>query len=141
MLTRDEIQEIIPHRAPFLMIDGAEIIENGKSAKGFKKVTGNEDFFKGHFPDNPVMPGVLIVEAMAQLGAILILSVENLKGKNVYFTSIDKVSFRKKVLPGDTLELSAEMISFRHSIGKGKTSAFVNGVEVSSAELGFIVAE
>lgn len=134
----EEIKRIIPHRAPFLLIDGAEIIEPEKSAKGFKKLTGNEDFFRGHFPDEPVMPGVLIVESMAQLGAVLALSVEKYKGKKIYFTSIDSVRFRKKVIPGDTLELFVEFVSFRHSIGRGRATASVNGTEVCSAELGFV---
>ena len=134
----EEIKRIIPHRAPFLLIDGAEIIEPEKSAKGFKKLTGNEDFFRGHFPDEPVMPGVLIVESMAQLGAVLALSIEKYKGKKIYFTSIDNVRFRKKVVPGDTLELFVEFVSFRHSMGRGRTTASVNGTEVCSAELGFV---
>lgn len=134
----EEIKRIIPHRAPFLLIDGAEIIEPEKSAKGFKKLTGNEDFFRGHFPDEPVMPGVLIVESMAQLGAVLALSIEKYKGKKIYFTSIDNVRFRKKVVPGDTLELFVEFVSFRHSMGRGRATASVNGTEVCSAELGFV---
>ncbi|MBO4698219.1 3-hydroxyacyl-ACP dehydratase FabZ [bacterium] len=139
MLSTEEIKNIIPHREPFLLVDGVEVTEAGKSAKGFKKLTGNEDFFKGHFPDEPVMPGVLIIESMAQLGAVLALSFEQNKGKKIYFTSIDKVRFRKKVIPGDTLEMSVEFISFRHSMGRGTACAFVNGVEVCSAELGFAI--
>ena len=134
----EEIKRIIPHRAPFLLIDGAEIIEPEKSAKGFKKLTGNEDFFRGHFPDEPIMPGVLIVESMAQLGAVLALSIEKYKGKKIYFTSIDNVRFRKKVVPGDTLELFVEFVSFRHSMGRGRATASVNGTAVCSAELGFV---
>ena len=139
MLDIEEIKRIIPHRAPFLLIDGAEIIEPEKSAKGFKKLTGSEDFFSGHFPDEPVMPGVLIIESMAQLGAVLALSIEKYKGKKIYFTSIDNAKFRKKVIPGDTLELSVEFVSFRHSIGRGRAAATVNGAEVCSAELGFVL--
>jgi len=138
MLDIEEIKKIIPHREPFLLIDGAEIVEPEKSARGFKKLTGEEDFFRGHFPGEPVMPGVLIIESMAQLGAVLALSIEKYKGKKIYFTSIDNARFRKKVVPGDTLELFVEFVSFRHSVGRGKATASVNGVEVSSAELGFV---
>ena len=140
MLNKEEITKIIPHRDPFLMIDGAEIVESEKSAKGFKTLTGNEDFFRGHFPDEPVMPGVLIIESMAQLGAVLILSIKKYKGKKVYFTSIDNAKFRRKVVPGDTIELSVELISFRHNIGKGSARAEINGETVCSAELGFVIA-
>lgn len=140
MLNKEEIIKIIPHRDPFLMIDCAEIVEPEKSATGTKTLTGNEDFFKGHFPDEPVMPGVLIIESMAQLGAVLILSIEKYRGKKVYFTSIDNAKFRRKVLPGDTLELYVELISFRHNIGRGSASAEINGETVCSAELGFVIA-
>lgn len=137
----DEIKKIIPHREPFLMLDEAEIIENGNSAKGFKKITGNESFLRGHFPDEPVMPGVLIIEAMAQLGAVLALSKPEGAGKKIYFTSIDNARFRKKVKPGDLLELSVEFVAFRHSMGKGHAEASVNGSVVCSADLGFAVGE
>lgn len=140
MLNKEEITKIIPHRDPFLMIDSAEITEPEKSAKGLKTLTGNEDFFRGHFPDEPVMPGVLIIESMAQLGAVLILSIEKYKGKKVYFTSIDNAKFRRKVVPGDTLELYVELLSFRHNIGKGSARAEINGETVCSAELGFVIA-
>lgn len=139
MKNKEEIIEVIPHREPFLMIDGAEIVEPEKSAIGTKTLTGNEDFFRGHFPDEPVMPGVLIIESMAQLGAFLILSIEKYRGKKVYFTSIDNAKFRRKVVPGDTLELYVELISFRHNIGKGSARAEINGETVCTAELGFAI--
>ncbi|MBP5406352.1 3-hydroxyacyl-ACP dehydratase FabZ [bacterium] len=138
MLNIEEIKQIIPHREPFLLIDGAEIIEPERSVKGFKKLTGDEDFFRGHFPDEPVMPGVLIIESLAQLGAVLGLSVEKYKGKKMYFTSVNNAKFRRKVVPGDTLDLFIEFISFRHSIGCCRAAASVKGVEVCSAELGFV---
>ncbi len=140
MKNKQEIIGVIPQRDPFLMIDCAEIVEPGKSATGTKTLTGNEDFFKGHFPDEPVMPGVLIIESMAQLGAFLILSIGQYRGRKVYFTSIDNAKFRKKVVPGNTLELYVELISFRHNIGKGSARAEVNGETVCSAELGFVIA-
>jgi 3-hydroxyacyl-[acyl-carrier-protein] dehydratase len=140
MKNKEEIIEVIPHRDPFLMIDCAEIVEPEKSATGTKTLTGNEDFFKGHFPDEPVMPGVLIIESMAQLGAFLILGIEKYRGKKVYFTSIDNAKFRRKVVPGDTLELYVELIAFRHNIGKGSARAEINGETVCTAELGFVIA-
>ena len=138
MLNIEEIKHVVPQREPFLLIDCAEIIEPERTVKGFKKLTGYEDFFRGHFPDEPVMPGVLIIESLAQLAGVLMLNVEKYKGKKAYFTSINNAKFRKKVLPGDTLELFVEVVSFRHSIGCCRATASVKGVEVCSAELGFV---
>lgn len=140
-MNAEEIKKIIPHREPFLMIDEAEIIEKGRSAEGLKKITGDESFLRGHFPDEPVMPGVLIIEAMAQLGAVLALSGPANSGKKIYFTSIENARFRKKVKPGDQLKLRVEFISFRHSIGKGHAEVSVDGSVVCSADLGFALGD
>ncbi len=108
MLGIKEIKEIIPHRYPILLIDRVTEIVEGVSAKGYKNVSINEQFFQGHFPDHPVMPGVLILEALAQVGAVAILSKEEFKGKIPFFAGADKVRFKKKVVPGDRLDLSVK---------------------------------
>lgn len=125
MLTNQEIQAIIPHRYPFLLVDKIEEIEIGKSAVGIKNVTFNEPFFQGHFPGHPVMPGVLIVEALAQVGAIALLSDDAYKGKLALFAGIDEVRFKRQVVPGDVLRLEVEIVSIRRNIGKGKVCAYV----------------
>ncbi|MDP4087936.1 MAG: 3-hydroxyacyl-ACP dehydratase FabZ [Bacillota bacterium] len=134
-----EIMEILPHRYPFLLIDRIEELEPGKRAVGYKNVTMNEYFFQGHFPQEPVMPGVLIVEALAQVGAVSVLSLEENKGKIAYFTGIDKAKFRQKVVPGDVLRLEVEMIKVKGPAGVGKAVATVNGKKVCEGELMFIV--
>lgn len=139
MLNINEIKEIIPHREPFLLIDRIDEYEPGVSAKGIKNVTYNEYFFRGHFPQEPVMPGVLIVEALAQTGAVSILSLEDNKGKTAYFAGLDKVKFKRKVIPGDTLELSVEIIRKKGPVGIGKGIATVNGKLAVSCELTFFV--
>lgn len=139
MLTIEEIKEIIPHRYPMLLIDRVEELEAGKSIKAKKNVSVNEPFFQGHFPHEPVMPGVLIVEAMAQAGAVALLSMEDFKGKTAYFGGIDKAKFRKKVVPGDTLVLEVELTKVRSSAGCGKSIAYVDGKKVAEAELTFMI--
>ncbi|MGL9728805.1 3-hydroxyacyl-ACP dehydratase FabZ [Enterococcus sp. DIV0756] len=139
MLTIEEIKEIIPHRYPMLLIDRVEELEAGKSIKAKKNVSVNEPFFQGHFPHEPVMPGVLIVEAMAQAGAIALLSMDEFKGKTAYFGGIDKAKFRKKVVPGDTLVLEVELTKVRSSAGCGKGIAYVDGKKVAEAELTFMI--
>ena len=139
MLTIEEIKEIIPHRYPMLLIDRVEELEAGKSIKAKKNVSVNEPFFQGHFPHEPVMPGVLIVEAMAQAGAVALLSMEEFKGKTAYFGGIDKAKFRKKVVPGDTLVLEVELTKVRPSAGCGKGIAYVDGKKVAEAELTFMI--
>jgi beta-hydroxyacyl-[acyl carrier protein] dehydratase FabZ len=141
MLGIKEIQEIIPHRYPFLLVDKVEELEIGKRAVGYKNVTMNEYFFAGHFPEEPVMPGVLIIEALAQVGAISLLSVEEYKGKIAYFGGISKAKFRRKVIPGDVLRLEVEIIKMKGPIGVGKGIATVNGETAVEAELTFAVGK
>ena len=139
MLDIKEIQNIIPHRYPFLLIDKVEIIEEGKKAVGYKNVTMNEYFFQGHFPKEPVMPGVLIIEALAQTGAVVILSLEEFKSKIAYFGGINKARFKRKVVPGDTLKFEVEIIKMRKSLGIGKAVATVDGELAVEAELLFAI--
>lgn len=139
MLGIKEIQEIIPHRHPFLLIDRIEELEPGVRAVGYKAVTYNEPQFAGHFPGEPVMPGVLIVEALAQTGAVAILSVEENRGKTAYFGAMDHVKFKKKVVPGDTLRLECEIIKKKGPMGVGKATAMVEGKVAVVAELTFMI--
>lgn len=139
MMTIEEIKKIIPHRYPMLLIDRVEELEVGKSITAKKNVTVNEPFFQGHFPHEPVMPGVLIVESMAQAGAVALLSMDEFKGKTAYFGGIDKAKFRKKVVPGDTLILKVELTKVRSSAGQGKGIAYVDGKKVAEAELTFMI--
>ena len=139
MLGIKEIQEIIPHRHPFLLVDKIEELIPGEKAVGYKAVTYDESFFKGHFPQEPVMPGVLIVEALAQVGAVAILSLEDNKGKTAYFGSINSAKFRKKVVPGDVLKLECEIIKRKGPVGVGKATATVDGKVAVAAELTFAI--
>lgn len=139
MLTVKEIKDILPHRYPFLMIDRVEEVIEGKSAKGYKNVTINENFFNGHFPEYPVMPGVLILEALAQMGAICILSQEEFKGKIGFLVGADKVRWKKQVMPGDKLNLEIEIVKLRGSIGVGKGKATVDGSLVCEGEIMFAI--
>lgn len=127
MLNNIQIQGIIPHRYPFLLVDKIIELEEGKKAVGIKNVTINEPFFQGHFPNNPLMPGVLIVEAMAQVGAVAVMTLEENKDKLAVFTGIDKIRFRKQVRPGDTLKMEVELIAMRRGIGKAEAVAYVDG--------------
>ena len=138
-LTTKQIQEIIPHRHPFLLVDYIEDFEPGEFGIGYKCVTYREDFFAGHFPQEPVMPGVLIVEALAQVGAVAILSQPEWKGKTAYFAGINKAKFKQKVVPGDTLVLETEIIKVKGPIGVGQATAKVNGKLACSAELTFAI--
>ncbi|HCE12098.1 MULTISPECIES: 3-hydroxyacyl-ACP dehydratase FabZ [unclassified Enterococcus] len=138
-LTIQEIKEIIPHRYPMLLVDRVEELEEGKRVVAKKNVTINEPFFQGHFPHEPVMPGVLIVEAMAQAGAVALLSLPDFKGKTAYFGGLDKAKFRKKVTPGDTLILEVEIIKVKSAAGIGKGIAYVDGKKVAEAELTFMI--
>ena len=139
MLNTKQIMEIIPHRYPFLLVDKAELLEDGGAAVGYKNVTINEPFFQGHFPQEPVMPGVLIVEALAQVGAIALLSQEAFKGKIAYFGGIKEAKFRGKVVPGDTLKLECAIIKQKGPMGVGKAVASVEGKKVCETELIFAI--
>ncbi|MCI5953375.1 MAG: 3-hydroxyacyl-ACP dehydratase FabZ [Lachnospiraceae bacterium] len=139
LYTAKEIMEIIPHRYPFLLIDTIEELQPGVRALGKKCVSMNEPYFQGHFPGNPVMPGVLIIEALAQVGAVAILSQPEWKGRTAYFAGIDKAKFRQKVLPGDVLMLEMEIIKVKGPVGVGKATATVNGKVAATAELTFAI--
>lgn len=136
-----EIQEIIPHRHPFLLLDAIEDYEPGEYAVGYKCVTYREDFFKGHFPQKPVMPGVLIIEALAQAGAVAILSIPENRGKIAFFGGIQKCRFKGMVIPGDKLKLETRIIKRKGPLGVGEAVASVDGKVVASAELTFMVGD
>lgn len=139
MLTTKEIMEIIPHRSPFLLVDRIDELEVGLRAVGTKCVTFNEPFFAGHFPGEPVMPGVLIIEALAQVGAVCCLADEKNKGKIAFFGGINKAKFRQKVVPGDVLRLEVEMIKVKGPVGVGMGKAYVGDKLAASAELTFML--
>ena len=136
-----EIKKIIPHRYPFLLVDCIEELEPGVKAVGYKNVTVNEPFFQGHFPQQPVMPGVLIIEALAQVGAVAVLSLEENKGKLAFFGGIKNAKFRKQVVPGDVLKLETEIIKCKGPMGVGKAVATVNGKVAAEAEISFICSD
>lgn len=141
MLDAQQIQAIIPHRAPFLLVDKIIEIEYGVRAIGIKNVTINEPFFQGHFPTYPVMPGVLIVEALAQVGAVALLGTDEHKGKMAFFAGIDGVRFKRQVRPGDTLRLEVTMGRMRRGVGSGSAVATVDGELAVRGELMFAVAD
>ncbi len=134
-----EIKDVIPHRYPFLLVDKVLEKEEGKRVVGLKNVTANEPFFQGHFPDYPVMPGVLIVEALAQVGAIAVLDMEQNKGKIGFLAGLDKCRFKRQVKPGDQLRLEVEILRMKGPIGKGKGVATVDGELVCEAEIMFAI--
>ncbi len=139
ILDSNQIQEIIPHRYPFLLVDRIDELEAGKRAVGVKCVSANEMQFLGHFPQKHVMPGILMVEALAQVGAVAILTVEENKGKLVYFAGIKSAKFRRQVIPGDVLTLETELTRCRGSFGVGKAVAKVLDEVVVEAELMFAI--
>ncbi|NLB41536.1 MAG: 3-hydroxyacyl-ACP dehydratase FabZ [Clostridiales bacterium] len=137
----NEIMKRIPHRYPFLLVDCVTELIPGNSAKGYKNITINEPFFQGHFPDYPVMPGVLILEALAQLGAVAVLDSEENRGKLALFTGIDKVRFRRQVVPGDKLQLEAQMIRMKSIMGKATVKATVDGELAAEGEIMFALTD
>ena len=141
LLSAREIQDIIPHRYPFLLVDRIVELEAGKRAVGIKNVSINEPFFQGHFPGYPVMPGVLIMEAMAQVGAIALLKLPENAGKLGVFAGIDKARFRQQVRPGDQLRLEVEILDCKSSIGKAQGRALVGDKVVAEGEILFALIQ
>lgn len=141
IFTNADIQKILPHRYPFLLVDKITEFEEGKSITGIKNITANEPQFTGHFPGNPIMPGVLITEALAQVGAVMLLSMPENKGKLGVFTGINNFKFRRQVVPGDTLTLHAELLMYRHGMGKAEVKATVDGQMAAGGEISFAVVD
>ena len=138
-LNSNQIQEILPHRYPFLLVDRITECEPGKSATGIKCVSANESQFMGHLPQKHVMPGVLIIEALAQTGAVALLAEEKNKGKIAYFGGIKQARFKRQVIPGDVLTLKCEIISSKGPVGIGKAEAYVGDQLAVTAELTFAI--
>jgi beta-hydroxyacyl-ACP dehydratase FabZ len=144
MIGIQEIMETLPHRYPFLLVDRIVEMELGKRIVGIKNVTVNEPFFQGHFPGHPIMPGVLLLEAMAQTGGVMAMKTvppEQVKSKVIYFMSIDKAKFRKPVIPGDQVRFELELIKQRATIMGFAAKAFVDGVVVAEAELTAMIVD
>ncbi len=140
-LNFEQIKEILPHRSPFLLIDRITNLEPGESAEAIKCVSGNEPFFQGHFPEKAVMPGVLILEALAQTGAVAILSLPENQGKLAFFGGVRNCRFRRQVVPGDQLKLHCTLTRMRGAVGFGEAVATVDGETAVSAEISFAVSE
>ncbi|GAW65178.1 (3R)-hydroxymyristoyl-ACP dehydratase [Ligilactobacillus acidipiscis DSM 15836] len=141
VLDSTQIQEIIPHRYPMLLIDRIEKLEPGQRAVSLRNVTAHEEIFQGHFPGNPVMPGVLIVEAMAQTGAVALLTMDEFKGKTAYFGGIKTAKFRKVVRPGDQMKIEVNLEKIRGNVGLGKAVAKVDGKKACTAEITFMIGD
>jgi len=139
LMNRQQIEEIIPHRDPFLLIDEVLEMEPGKSIKARKYIKAEDFWFKGHFPQKPVVPGVLIIEMLAQAGAVSMLSLDEHKGKIGFLGGVDKAKFRRMVEPGDVLDLEIEMIKVKGPVGVGKAVATVNGEKAVTAEISFVL--
>jgi 3-hydroxyacyl-[acyl-carrier-protein] dehydratase len=133
----EAIKQILPHRYPFLLVDRILELEPGKRAVGLKNITANEPFFQGHFPQRSIMPGVLIIEIMAQIGGVMILSVGEHQGKLAYIGTVDNAKFRRPVVPGDTLKVEVELMRLRGNMGKVKCVARVGNEEAAEAEIMF----
>jgi 3-hydroxyacyl-[acyl-carrier-protein] dehydratase len=140
-LSIEEIKKVLPHREPFLMVDRVDELKEGAYARGIKAVSGNEWFFQGHFADHKVMPGVLIVEAMAQTGGIALLTMEEMKGRLAFLGKIKSARFRGKVVPGDVLVLETHIDTVKGNIGTGSGTASVNGRQVASCEMVFAIGD
>ncbi|AAK81494.1 MULTISPECIES: 3-hydroxyacyl-ACP dehydratase FabZ [Clostridium] len=138
-LSIEQIMEIIPHRYPMLLVDRVEEIEPGKRAVGYKNVTFNEQIFQGHYPGKPIMPGVLMIEALAQLGGVAILSLDKYKGKKPILGAVKNAKFRRMVVPGDVLKLEIEIVKVKGPAGIGKGIATVNGEKAVEAEITFMI--
>ncbi|MBR3772441.1 MAG: 3-hydroxyacyl-ACP dehydratase FabZ [Clostridium sp.] len=139
MLEIEDIKKIIPHREPMLLVDRIDNIVPGVSAVGYKGVTFNEPFFRGHYPDHPVVPGVLIIEALAQTGAVAIMSAEEYKGKLAFFGGINKARFKQQVTPGCVLRLETELTKVKGPVGIGQGKAYVEDKLVAEAEFTFVI--
>ena len=140
-MDNNQIQEIIPNRYPFLLVDRIISVEEGRKAVGLKNVSANEPFFQGHFPGYPVMPGVLIIEAMAQVGAVALLKMPEFAGKIALFAGIDKARFRRQVFPGDQLRIEVEVMKLRGRVGKSSCTAYVGEEVAAEAQLMFAIQE
>jgi 3-hydroxyacyl-[acyl-carrier-protein] dehydratase len=137
IMNREEIEKVIPHRDPFLLIDEIVELEVGKKIVARKQIKADDFWFKGHFPEHPVVPGVLMIEMLAQAGAVAMLSMDEHKGKIGFLAGVDKAKFRRQVVPGDLLTLEVEIIKVKGPIGIGKALATVNGEKAVSAEISF----
>ncbi len=140
MLNINQIKEIIPQRSPFLLIDRIDELIPGIRAVGRKCISYNESYFQGHFPEEPVVPGVLIIEMLAQVGAVICLSLEDNKGKNAFFGGINKARFRNKVIPGDVLTLEVELVKKKGNIGIAVAKAYDDEKVYADAELTFVIS-
>ncbi|MCK8617397.1 3-hydroxyacyl-ACP dehydratase FabZ [Fructobacillus sp. M158] len=141
LMNAQEIQEILPHRYPMLMLDTVEELVPGEKCVAIKNISINEEIFQGHFPGNPTFPGALTVEALAQCGAVALLSMPEFKGKTAYFGGIKKARYRQMVRPGDQVKLEVTLDRLRGPVGSGKGIAWVNGKKATTAELTFIIGE